>query len=255
MKKIGSSVSLKIKKLRKSGKSHRQIADKLNVSVGTAFKYSKDTTLTEEQHLYLKRQSYDKSFSKYNSCPKLMLKKMEWCRKGGLNTPSHFEKIHSKDKLLQIIHNYFAERGRIPTKRDLPSIDSTIRRYFGSWNKAIIRAGFEPNPVLFANRHEASDGHICDSFAEKIIDDWLYHRDIGHEKSVRYPDSKLKSDFLVGDVYIEFFGLHGSSVKYDRYMEQKLKMIKERDLKLLDLYPKDLFPKSKLDEVLGFLLR
>ena len=47
------------------------------------------------------------------------------------------------------------------------------REIFGSWNNAVEAAGFKPNPVLFAEKHTADDGHHCDSLAEKIIDDWL----------------------------------------------------------------------------------
>jgi hypothetical protein len=45
---------------------------------------------------------------------------------------------------------------------------------FGSWNNAIRLAGFEPNSVIFSKKFLAKDGHVCDSYAEKIIDDWLF---------------------------------------------------------------------------------
>lgn len=234
--------------MRKKGFSHREISRKLSVSIGTAFKYSKDLVLTDSQQRELRRSGYNKSLKIYSE-----EKKHVWRQRGGLNTHSHFEKLYSKNELLYLIKEFHQSTGRIPTKKNMPGKDSTVRRYFGTWNKAIIEAGFHPNPHLFAKKQKANDGHICDSYAERIIDDWLAHYHISHQRDVVYPDSRFRTDFLIGDIYIEYFGLHGNSTKYDKLMAQKLEMIAKRNVKLVSIYPDDLFPESKLDEVLGFL--
>jgi hypothetical protein len=74
--------------------------------------------------------------------------------------------------VLERIHSFYFEHGRIPLKKELHSMYSLTRRAYGSWNKAIQIAGYEPNPVLFAHKNVALDGHICDSFSEMIIDNF-----------------------------------------------------------------------------------
>ena len=81
--------------------------------------------------------------------------------------------IISKEELYKQIKEFYKKNKRIPLKREFPHYDA-IRARFGTWNKAIEAAGFEPNPVMFSKKFIAKDGHICDSFSEKIIDDWLY---------------------------------------------------------------------------------
>ncbi len=249
MRTISIPVQLQIRQMRKEGFSDRAISRKLGVSTGVVFKYSKDLVLTDSQQSKLRRSGYNKSL-KISSEEK----KHAWRQRGGFNTPSHFEKLYSKKELLYLIKEFRRSTGRIPTKKDMPGKDSTIRRYFGTWNEAIIEAGFDPNPALFAKKHKANDGHVCDSYAERVIDDWLAYYCVSHQRNVLYPDSRFRTDFLIGDIYIEYFGLHGNSTKYDKLMAQKLEMIAKRNIKLVSVYPNDLFPESKLDEVLGFLV-
>lgn len=128
---------------------------------------------------------------------------------------------------------------------------SAARRRFLSWNNAIRAAGFEPNPVRFARKYIVLDGHKCDSLAEMIIDDWLYKREVKHSRSVFYPSKRrLSADFVIGDYWIEFFGLYGAHKRYDELREEKLKIAKSKNLKLIGIYPRDLFPKNNLDKIL-----
>jgi hypothetical protein len=115
----------------------------------------------------------------------------------------------------------------------LIKIYKPVRKHFGTWNNVIRAAGFEPNPVMFANKHIANDGHKCDSLAEKIIDDWLYARKIEHKINVSYPGNcGFTVDFKVGDYWVEFFGLSGEHKRYDELKEKKLKLIIKFNLRL-----------------------
>jgi len=158
-----------------------------------------------------------------------------------------------KEKLIKLIQDFYFKNGRIPLKKEFPHYRS-IRGNFGTWNNAIIAAGFEPNPVMFAKKYAAKDGHKCDSLAEMIIDDWLYARDVLHIRSYPYPGNLgLTVDFLVEDYWIEFFGLVGQHKRYDELKELKFSIAKEYKLKLIEIYPEDLFPESKLEELLKSL--
>lgn len=159
-----------------------------------------------------------------------------------------------KEEIISWIKEYFMRNNRIPTKSECPQYNAT-RRNFGTWNKAIIACGFDPNPILFAKKHVAMDGHKCDSLAERIIDDWLFRRKINHERSVPYPSfEKYTADFVVGNKWVEYFGLSGSLKRYDYLKNRKIRIAKKLKLDLIKLYPKDLFPKGNLDERLKMLL-
>jgi hypothetical protein len=130
-----------------------------------------------------------------------------------------------------------------------------VRAVFGSWLKALSEAG-----VLLDGTREtprgtqtlALDGHVCLSLGEKTIDDYLYKRGIIHEKEPKYPESNYRADFLVGDVFIEYFGLAGES-NYDAKIEEKKRICAARGIKLIGLYPSDLVAISRLESRLSSL--
>ena len=162
---------------------------------------------------------------------------------------------YTKKKIIKDIRAFNSKKRRIPTKKDLMKLYRPARKLFGTWNNAIKVAGFKPNPVMFAKKHIANDGHKCDSLSEKIIDDWLYARKISHKTNVPYPDNNGQTaDFKVKNLYIEFFGLSGEHKRYDQLKNKKLRLIKKRKLKLIEVYPKHLFPKNKLSEALSILV-
>lgn len=125
------------------------------------------------------------------------------------------------------------------------------RKYFGTWNNAILAAGFTSNPVMFSKHHIAKDGHKCDSLAEKIIDDYLFRHDVQHERGISYPGSECTVDFKIGDKWIEYFGLAGEHKRYDQLRRQKQRMAKKFKLNMIEIYPEDLFKNKELDRVLG----
>lgn len=165
------------------------------------------------------------------------------------------ETQYTKEKIVKVIKGFYKSNSRLPVKREMAYLYREARNHFGTWNKAVIVAGFIPNPVLFANKHVAKDGHICDSVAEMIVDNWLTSNKIIHKQHVYYPNQKrFKTDFLVKDKYwIEFFGLSGEHQKYDKLRDEKLQMIKSGNLDLIQIFPIDLFPKNTLANKLGFL--
>ncbi|HSX49277.1 MAG TPA: hypothetical protein VLE44_03385 [Candidatus Saccharimonadales bacterium] len=162
-------------------------------------------------------------------------------------------KIINRKTFFDEINNFVVLERRIPFKREFGHY-SAIRRSFGTWNKFIVASGFKPNPVLFANKHIANDGHKCDSFSERIIDDWLYDMGIKHERNYPYPGNyKFTVDFKIDDYWVEFFGLVGGFKRYDVCKKRKLELAKRLKLKLIAIYPKDLFPIKCMKDKLGFL--
>lgn len=156
----------------------------------------------------------------------------------------------SREQVIENIKNFYIVQGRIPVKREMWGIYKPTRKYFGTWNNAIEAAGFNPNPIMFANHHLAKDGHICDSMAEKIIDDYLFENSIEHKRKIPYPEGLYTADFKVGRKIIEYFGLSGEHERYDELKEIKQGIAKLYNLKLVEIYPKDLYPRNRLGEIL-----
>ncbi len=151
-----------------------------------------------------------------------------------------------KSILLEKIKKFVKEKERIPYKWELRNY-SAARGRFGTWNNAIKAAGFTPNPVMFAKKYIAKDGDRCDSLAEKIIDDYLSKRNIKHIRNFPYPGNMgFTVDFKVGDNWIEFFGLSGQLKRYDQLKRRKLKLAKELNLRLIKIFPKDIFSANEL---------
>jgi hypothetical protein len=240
MNKIGLRIVRQVQEMRRSGLSHRQISRICHISVGTVFNYARTMELSSDQHLVLKRANLKASLSKLG-----VVEREIASRKGGLNTSSHFKTKHTRERLLSYLKAFVSTHGRIPYKSEV-SYERAVRREFGSWNTAMKRAGFTPNPVKFSYRYKANDGHMCDSLAEKIIDDLLSEQNIPHERRVRYIGTRLTADFKIGDTLVEYFGLKGRMIKYDRIIRLKRLLARRDNLKLVALYPWDLLPTSRV---------
>ena len=168
--------------------------------------------------------------------------------------PRHKSK-YTEEIVLKEISKFFDKHGRIPVKREMYGCYKVARKYFGTWNIAIKTAGFQPNPVMFAKKYFAKDGDKCDSLAEKIIDDYLSERKIEHVRNFPYPGNDgFTADFKIDDFWVEFFGLSGQLKRYDKLKRKKLKLAKKLGIKLIEIYPKDLFPINKISGKLNLLL-
>jgi len=172
------------------------------------------------------------------------------CRSKAVN-PRKKSESKRREEVLNEIRAFYKLQERIPIKKERPGLARRAQAVFGTWNKAIKTAGFEPNPVIFSKKFIAKDGHICDSLAEKIIDDWLTSRKIKHTRSVPYPeDKKLTVDFVIRNNWIEFLGLNGVIRRYDKLVEKKRRLCRKYKLSLIEIYPKDLFPVNHLSEII-----
>jgi hypothetical protein len=228
--------------LRKRGFTHREIVKKIGISLGSASLWVKGIKITPEQKHEISERARLSAFTperreKLRQLSKINLAEYRYRRK---YTPKY---------LLDKIVSFHEKHDRIPLKREFNMYHEYQVR-FGSWNNAIRLAGFAPNPQLFAYKFVARDGHKCDSFTEKIIDDWLYKRGINHKRNVSYPGTKMTADFSLGsDVILEFFGLAGVQKQYDKIIERKRQICRDKKLRLIEIYPRDLFPKDRLSKL------
>ncbi|MEX2054773.1 MAG: hypothetical protein WD972_01200, partial [Candidatus Andersenbacteria bacterium] len=178
------------RRLRAQGFTFAKIVQELGISRGTAHLWTHDIVLTSEQKEVI--ETARKNHPNRKRTFTIRERRAYGKRMSLINTK------YTKQNLLKRIRDFYKEQGRIPLKREFNNF-RLFSQHFGSWNKAIMAAGFEPNPEFFAKKEVARDGHVCDSFAEKIIDDWLSGHHITHQRNVRYPGTKMTADFFVED--------------------------------------------------------
>lgn len=163
---------------------------------------------------------------------------------------------YTKEELLEIIKIAVKKLKRVPSKRELIKIDKACVKFFGSWNNAISTAGFTPNRSHNDRMYKRSicksnDGHLCDSVSELLIDNWLYKNRIQHERDAFYPTTNHKADWKIlnnnKEYFVEYFGLANDSPRYDRSIKEKLTICNNHKINLIEIYPKDLYPKINLE--------
>lgn len=228
-----SSTKVCARFMRESGKTHREIAKALNISLGSASLWTKNIYISPAQKIAIEKrraQPYSTEEKKEE------LRKIIKVRLG----PYQYRQKYTDESLLNKIIEFHKSHGRIPLKREFNQF-AEYRTRFGSWNKAIKAAGFKPNKVIFSKRYKANDGHVCDSFAEKIIDDYLSKNSIEHVCHVPYPGTRMSADFVIKNVFVEYFGLAGLKSNYDRLIKEKRAVCKKANINLLEIYPSALF--------------
>ena len=128
-----------------------------------------------------------------------------------------------------------------------PTLDR-IQEVFDSYFNALIEAGILENGARQTSRGIqtlAKDGHLCLSLGEKTIDDFLFSHQIEHQKEPRYPQGNYRADFLIGGVFVEYFGYRGNP-EYDAKSKDKVNICKRHGITLISIYPKDLLSIERL---------
>jgi len=162
---------------------------------------------------------------------------------------------YKPDEVLDMIRQAAKKLKRVPSKREIKNIADACVWLFGSWNKAVIAAGLQPNRSHSQRMYrrvstKALDGHLCDSISEAIVDNWLTESKIFHTRNTPYPETRHRADWGVGkgDTFIEYFGLAEDSPRYDRSIEKKRELCRKNKIKLIEVYAKDLYPKVCLND-------
>ena len=212
--------------LRKNGYTHREITRQLGISLGTADLWTAGIVLSQAQKEAIQQRKNKHIFT--DGERGILAKRLK---------PFQYQIQYSDQDLIMKIKDFHSLNGRIHLKKEFGAL-KIYRDRFGSWNNAIELAGFDSNPVLFARKFIAEDRHPCDSFTEKIIDDWLYKHNIPHSRNIVYGKTKMTADFLIEpSTVLEFFGLAGVQKKYDAIIQRKRRLAKKLGWNLIELYP------------------
>jgi hypothetical protein len=185
----------------------------------------------------------------------------------------------SKEKTIEYLKNLAQVIGRVPNQNygegmnDFEGIDDKtrlaliivlqtkpttkrVKELFGSWLAALIQAEILEDGTRRTSRGTqtlAQDGHVCLSLGEKTIDDYMYTRGVIHEKEPHYPEGNYRADFLIGDVFVEYFGLAGNP-EYDQKTKLKQDLCKKHGIQLISIFPADLANLKNLEKKLGPIL-
>lgn len=132
-----------------------------------------------------------------------------------------------------------------------------IKKKYGSWFKGLAETGALPEGVLTTARGIrclSKDKHVCHSLDEQRIDNWLFKRNIDHEREPAYPthidlnpSGRRLADWKVGDIYIEYFGLVGDP-RYDKKMDEKLQLAEITGIEMISIFPDEI---EHLEKKLG----
>ncbi|HEY4520360.1 MAG TPA: hypothetical protein VJJ72_00965 [Candidatus Paceibacterota bacterium] len=240
----------------KCGKKVWRMRKELKKSKTQTFFCSRSCSAIYNNHL--RSLAVPKNFCKNPSCKREIPSWQSYCSRSCGSFSRKRTVLSLKREVLSVIRSFYKLHNRIPVKKEMYVVYGKARYVFGTWNNAISAAGYKPNPVMFARHHIASDGHRCDSLAEKIIDEWLCSKNITHERTVPYPEfgkNRMTCDFVIGGYFIEFFGLENEVKRYDKLVAKKRILSRKYKMQLIELKPDHIFPRNRLDEVLSFLLR
>lgn len=139
--------------------------------------------------------------------------------------------------------------------KNKPSLNR-IKKLFGSWLNALIESGILEHGTRRTGRGTqciAKDGHVCFSLAEKTIDDFLFERGIIHGKEPKYPEGNFRADFIVTDIFIEYFGLIGDS-EYEKKIKQKIAICNKHRINVIKIFAADLINLKQLESKLSSIL-
>lgn len=169
------------------------------------------------------------------------------------NKENKNEKYYDKEDLILWLKDLSEELNRTPktkelTKYGLPH-SRTYDRYFGTYNNACELAGLIPNANIFGKAiiEYSLNGDRCLSKSEVIVTNFFIENNISYKKEVPYsvciPKSKCGNrivDWIIGDnVFVEFFGMSEKEYYAER-MYQKVKLCKDNNILLIELFRKDL---------------
>jgi hypothetical protein len=167
------------------------------------------------------------------------------------------EMCHEKQKkfLLNKLKLFADELGTTPTSsqirdnENMPGILSYYR-YFDSYNKVCESIGLVPNLNLFGEPISplySKNNDICFSKGELHITNFFIDNNTRYQKEGFYKDyinddrcGNKRCDWIInGNIFVELFGMPEKEY-YKIRMENKIKICKDNNIQLIEIYPKDL---------------
>jgi len=243
--------------------SYADIAKKLNRTLSAirtkisklGFKINQDWT---DENIALLKKYYPDYTNKY-LCEKYFFNRTpESIRTMALKFGLHKSKEKSvkwydENIMIQQLQELGNKLGRTPYGSELaafglPSM-KTYERRFGGYRNACELAQLDANSSLYgeSNIYYSLNNDLCFSKSELSITNYLINNSIEYKKEELYNlhcnDKRCglkRVDWVINkSVFIEFFGMPEKPVYYKR-MEEKRSICKDNNIKLIEIYRKDL---------------
>ncbi|MED3562242.1 homing endonuclease associated repeat-containing protein [Bacillus xiapuensis] len=172
-------------------------------------------------------------------------------------TPTVIGRNKSRQDLLNDLVKMSEELERTPSQNDLKYFDdvassSTYRKEFGSWNEAVSLSGLKPNSEVYYS----NNGVECLSYYELLFTNMLEENKIYFLKEERYrkyinTNRLYRFDYVIElsnqQYFIEIFGITCNQT-YKERTRDKIRLCKENQLNLIEIYPND-FTSYKLEDI------
>lgn len=224
--------------------------------------YGHTPTLKEldENPNYQNSSIYESIFDGYNNALKEAGLK--------LNQVSRYDDDFLKQEFLRFIE----ESGRVPYQLDFNNSEYPsfwcYQNRFGSWNKAVMAYGFEPNDCNAV--YYLDNGEKCMSGYEYDISKWLNKYNIKYQRDIPYIqihdtyEGRMDCDYKIFNnneiFYVEMAGFYPKinsrpseeEKYYAKKLHYKIRLLNEAKVNYLIIYPEDMKYKS-LEEIFSFL--
>jgi hypothetical protein len=162
-----------------------------------------------------------------------------------------------KSEIEEIINNV----GHFPSDQELLFLEKTslrngIRKH-GGLKKVAEKLGIKYKYVI------AKDGHYCDSFAEKIIDDILFDAKIEHQRGITFkleqtkavPDFILPNNILIEVLMVSPYSLTKNQIEksyVNRYLKKKT-LYEKYGYSVIEILPEEYTNKELLTKKVDYL--
>lgn len=184
-------------------------------------------TMVHVEHL-----SYEKIAAKYGvdftAVP-------HWLDRHGIKRPKLWD-TRRKGK-----HPFIPDSSELERLYDAGQSVRTIGSMFGvsegTIRRRLVEAGAKIRPDGWngGKRYPCRDGHLARSLYEQRVDDWLTANGIPHTLEPAYPwDRRYMADFLVGDVYIEVWGVSDNAA-YNERKQLKVQQCESAGIDLIQI--------------------
>mgnify|MGYP001007005713 CR=1 FL=1 len=164
--------------------------------------------------------------------------------------PTKLGKSISEKEALNVLIELSKELNRVPMQLDVIKCKYTpspqyYSEHFGSLTLALNKVGLDNSRKIYKI---PNTNLIALSFYEYKFMIMMLNKQIKFEKEIFYDkyinnfDKKYRFDFMINyknqNIFIEIFGITGDN-KYDNKTKEKIKLCKDNNLTLVEIYPKD----------------
>lgn len=166
--------------------------------------------------------------------------------------PNTWSTLLSNDELISMLVDFSKQLGITPTQNDLDNCEdmpgsSVYIARFGTFLNAVTQAGLKPrsskSPLITPNGNYALSGYEYRFLLMLEKYNIEFEKEVYYRDYIENFDRQYRFDFKIkigGEEYfIEIFGIDGDE-KYDARKVEKKKLCKDNNIKLIDLYGKDL---------------